>query len=791
MKQTLLFAALLGLPTFLQAEEPDSLKSYDLGEAVARSVKAPDSAPFATTNVRRSQLEQFAATAQELPHLLARTPGVVAWSENGVGLGTTSMRLRGSGDSRINVTLDGVPLNSPEDQCVFWANTGSYASLLQSVQVQRGVGTSTHGDGAFGGSVAMQSRQAGEQPALTLTGAGGSYGTWRVGGDVSTGILAKCLTLDASFYTSRTQGYIHGTAGRTGSYYGALTWRNPARTLQLAYKNIGNFEHTGQAWNGVATGPLMEGNLGQTGSGVKGYADLRRMGLGRYNVLCEQLIDPDRPELGTKPYLLADGTPWKQTTDNYWQDHSLLSLAWRVDSAWTLSATAHYTYGFGYYDELKPQCAPQKFGLTGGVEATDFVRQKGLREDMGGLIVHADYASPRFDVIAGAAAQMFGGHHFGHLTYVADAGLAHEVLGGGRYTYYRSAAHKRDISVYAKMLWRATPHLRATLDLQYRDVGYRTDGSNDKFTALPDGRYVAQPLNISKHYPFFNPKAGLTWQAGPHTAYLSFAVSHREPERNNFTDNGSQAPPTPEALYDTELGYSFRAGRWHLSANAYWMHYRNQFVQTGELSDIGERLTSNIPSSRRLGVELSAACTPVRWLTLEANAALSRNRLTDFHEQAEDWDSPTGFTDIHYPHSTLAFSPSFIGNFFADFRFRRWTATWHTAAVSRQYLDNTSCLQRSLPAYTFSDLRLTYAQPWGKSLASLLRRTAGGAPHGRSEALFSLTLSNILNTHYVASGWVYSAICASAGNPNSRRYTEMGFMPSAGFTLLGSVTLKL
>ena len=817
MKHFLLLAAALVASLPLQAEEPDSLALRHLDEAVVMSVKAPTDAPYATTRFRQTDLEQFSTTASELPHLFARTPGVISWSENGLGSGTSGMRIRGTGDSRINVTLDGVPLNSPEDQCVFWANTSSYAALLQGIQVQRGVGTSTNGDGAFGGTVALQSRTPSLTPGATLTGSYGSYNTWRAGGSASSGLLFRHLIIEGAYHETHTDGYLHGTQGRAGSYYGALTYLSTSRRLKLSYKNLGNFEHTGQAWNGV-----------------EDYPALRRLGLGRFNNLYEAFNAPADPALGTHRFLLADGSLWPGAADVFRQNHSLLNLSATLSPLWTLSATAHYTHGQGYYDEFKPACSLAKFGIS-AAEPSDLVRQKGVRQDVGGIVAHAAYRSGRWEGLLGGSAQVFGARHFGHLTYLADPALS-ALLDAGPYTYYTSTAHKADISLYGKGTWHAAPHWDVYLDMQYRHVRYALAGHNDKFLAQTDGTLLPQDLDILRHYDFFNPKAGITYHADAHTAYISTAVSHREPERNNFTDNGSYPAPQAESLYDTEAGYTFRHDRLHLSLNAYWMHYRNQFVQTGALSDIGELLTTNIRSSYRLGLELAATYSITPWLSLEANAAVSRNRLKDFTEHIEDWDAASGFTTQHYRRSTLAFSPTVTANAFADVHHKRWSATWHTAAVSRQYLDNTACKARSLAPYTFSDLRIGYritlrtrhglstsrhpslspsklptelchpspVREGEKSLErlalSLVEESSPsltgegwrGAKHPRrGEAVISLLLTNIFNAHYSPTAWVYSAVSASSGYTPDHRFTQIGYFPTAGFTFIVSLTIKI
>ena len=328
-KQTLLIALATMLSTFsVNAQSNDTLRVETLNEVVVSGVRVQKNAPFAVTNIKKVELNEFSKTGQELPFLFAKAPSIIAWSENGVGTGTSYMRIRGAGDSRINVTLDGVALNSPEDQCVFWANMNSYGSLLGSVQIQRGVGTSTNGDGAFGGTVALSSATPSFVPSAEVTGSYGSFNTLNFGAKVSTGLLRDHLIVDGAYHETHTDGFVHGTKGRSGSYYGGITYIN--KNFQLRYKNIGNFEKTGQAWNGVTAGDnnlsLMDGTYGiQTG--IKTYADMYRVGLGQYNSLFEYLVtDEDgnfvQDENGhylTQRYQLNDGTYWDRTTDNFWQ----------------------------------------------------------------------------------------------------------------------------------------------------------------------------------------------------------------------------------------------------------------------------------------------------------------------------------------------------------------------------------------------------------------------------------------------------------------------------------------
>ena len=778
-------------------EDNDSLRMEHMQEVVVSGVRVQENAPFAVANISKAELQQHSTTGRELPYLLARTPGIIAWGENGLGTGTVYMRIRGAGDSRINVTLDGVALNSPEDQCVFWANMNSYASLMGSVQVQRGVGTSTNGDGAFGGTVAMTTATPRLTPGGEVNYSYGSYNTMNYGGSLSTGLLWDKLVIDGAWHQTQTDGFIHGTDGRSGSFYGGLTFM-PNDRLTIRYKNIGNYEHTGQAWNGVTAGDndlsLMDGTYG-TATGIHTYKDMYARGLGRYNTLYETLQYADDGSFArdangnymTQRYAYKGGL-WARTTDNFNQDHNLLSVAWDINDRWSLGATLHYTYGYGYYEEFRPQNKLKKFGLENfttsdgsTVKKADFVRQKGLEQHTFGAVANARYKTEQWDVVAGVNVQRFQGNHFGYLTYSSQPELAAAIIKGGRYTYYDSDAWKDDHSAYVKVTYKLDDEWSLFGDAQYRHVGYRTDGINDKFYE-EDSRYYNQRLDIDRHYHFFNPKAGISWTRDGHNFYFSEAVSHREPERNNFTDNGSYPAPKPEWVFDYELGYNFTGKRGHAGVNLYYMHFTNQFVQTGMESDIGEKLTTNIASSIRTGAELTASWDVTRWLSLEGNAALSLNRILDFDEVVEDWDS--GSRTIHYDHSTLAFSPSAIVNGFVDFHMKGLSATWHTNFVSRQYLDNTECRDRSLPKFTTSNIYLQYKlSPF--NLGSSKTRLAG-----MREIVFGANLYNIFNARYASSGWVYSAICDSYGHPADNRYYQIGFIPAAGFTAMGSVTLR-
>ena len=750
----------------LAAEKVDTVNVHQLSEVVVKAVRAQKNAPFAVANIKKSELQNFATTGQELPFLFSRTPGILAWSENGLGVGTTYMRMRGASGSRINVTLDGVALNSPEDQTVFWANMNSYASLLGSVQIQRGVGSSTNGDGAFGGSISLATATPQTKPFLELTGSYGTYNTYNTGASFSTGLLFNHLIFDGAYHESATDGFIDGTRGRSGSYYGGLTWLG--NNFQIRYKNVGNFEKTGQAWNYIS-GP----------NGTESYKEIWDMGLGRSNTLLGSYDKVDGKYQLT-PYTYRDGRRWDRTTDNFYQNHNILSAVWQPSEHWTHNIALHYTYGYGYYKDFRSQKSlGEKFGINefnekGKIIKTDEVRRKGLTQNTYGVVYNLNYKDAHKDIIAGVNLQQFRGNHWGYLDYIKDEAIERKYLANGAYKYYDSDADKNDYSAFLKATYTFDANWSVFADVQYRYVKYTTDGYNDKFTKGDDNLYHAQKLNVDDTFNFFNPKVGMTYTNGGHKAYISAAMSNREPERNNYTDNGNYPFPKSERVYDAEAGYQYQAKTWHAGVNLYYMNYDNQIAQTGQLSDIGEALTTNVKKSYRMGAEIAAGWSPLSWLSIEGNAALSQNKVKDFDEYVGAYDKDWNDLDPvknHYSKTTLAYSPSAILNGFVDFHYKGFSATWHTNFVSKQYVDNSECDARSLPSYSQSDLSLNYQSSVSKAL-------------GIKSVKIGLDLNNIFARHYAACGYDYGYYL------DGKRLTSLAYVPMAGFTMMAHLTLK-
>jgi iron complex outermembrane receptor protein len=525
----------------------------------------------------------------------------------------------------------------------------------------------------------------------------------------------------------------------------------------------------------------MDGTYGAS-TGIKTYEDMWNAGLGKYNTLYEVMENASwdtfkqdaNGNYVTSRYQMADGSYWGKTTDNFWQNHNILSAVYDINDHWSTTASLHYTYGYGYYNEFRYNNKLKKFGLSyDGVKKTDFVRKKGLSQNTYGFIWNANYKDELWDVIGGFSLQEFDGNHFGYLTYIANEDVRKKYMSNGDYKYYDSDATKFDGNAFIKAAYHINEHWDVFGDLQYRYVQYETNGINDKFYE-EKSIYYNQKLDIDEKYRFLNPKAGFSWTLGGHRVYGSLALSHREPERNNFTDNYNYPYPKSESLLDYELGYTFNSDIFRFGINGYYMDYNNQFVQTGQETEIGEKVTTNIKDSYRIGIEIQAAVDPFSWLTIEGNAALSKNKIKDFDEVASvNWEDD--FRTIHYDNSTLAFSPSTILNGFVNFHWKGLQAVWHTNFVSRQYLDNTENIDRSLPCYSASDATVSYTWKPNKAI---------------KECIFGLNFNNIFNRRYAANGWVYSSIVEDYGHPNENRYYQIGFIPMAGFTMMGNVTLR-
>ena len=699
--------------------------------------------------LNHEQLNQ-SNTGQNLPFLLSSTPALVATSDDGLGVGYTYFRIRGTDHTRINMTLNDVPLNDSESQTVFWVNMTDMASSISSLQVQRGVGTSTNGTAAFGASVNMEtaclspmtsSPDSSVTSAVTLAFNGGMYNTFREMLSAHI-VLPNHWQANARFSKVNSDGFLYRTASDLYSYYGDLGW---SRTnTQIVARFFGGSEKTGMGWDGVDY---------NTAYGIDG-ADRRYNPAGEYTT---QAIDG------------SDSTAYyPNQTDNYAQQHAQFTVNHRFTPRWSLSATAHYTHGAGYYEQYKRKKLSY-WGLPFSHKVYGMYR-KQLDNHFFGGVVAAKYISEPVDIQFGGAANHYLGEHFGTLHYLEDA-----LILPVNYEYYRNNARKTDANIYAKANWRiinrAQEQLSLYADLQYRYVRYERNGMNDEdMTDLP--------LEVDFH--FFNPKAGLTYQNRGHLFAASFAIANREPSRNNYKENvvydastGEYTGlPHAERLYDYELGYTYSRPRFAVGANLYFMDYDNQLVLTGEYNDVGAYKTKNVKDSYRMGAELTAGVKITDWLRWDANLVASRNKILNYHQYIDLYDDQDNWNwvgqDSVVGTTTIAFSPTLTASSLFTFDVAGFTATVQTNVVSKQYLDNTQDENAMLRAYSTTNLNLQYLLPIANSQWPNIR--------------LMCQINNIFNAKYANNGGAEASRFMD-GSRCCWYYAQAGINVHAGFEI--------
>ena len=706
------------------------------GEAVVTATRANERTATTYTNVSQEDLQKR-NFGQDLPYLLDQTPSVVTTSDAGTGVGYTGIRVRGTDGTRINVTLNGVPVNEAESHGVFFVDLPDLASSVQSIQVQRGVGTSTNGAGAFGASLNVETTGLRAQPYAEINNSAGSYGTWKSTVAAGTGLINGHFTLDARASRLQSDGYVERSASRLQSLYLAGTYSSQ-NTLVRALIITGQ-EKTGQAWFGLA--------------------DLLLHKNRRYN------------EAGTD---YGQHFPaYKNQTDNYQQDYYQFLVSHQFTPAWNLSVTPFWTRGGGYYEEYKvgqdfadygiggPVLAPSTGGAVDTITTTDLIRRRWLKTDLYGATYALQYRPTTgrlTELTLGGAAIGYRGQHFDELTW-AQTGL--NIPQSGTRYYDEPNAHKTDLNVYARANYQLTEPLSAFLDLQYRYVYYAF------FGATTNGSYSQQDVR----FHFFNPKAGLTYQLREGlNAYASYAVAQREPTRTDYTDTPAERRPTSEKLQNVEVGIRRTTGAFQWSANYYLMNYRNQLVLSGQLDDVGNPIHNNVRSSYRTGVELSAAAQLAKQFTISANTTLSRNKINNYVDYVADYDNG-GEKTTGYGKTNISFSPNLTAASTLEYQpvtgLRVALLSKH---VSRQYLDNTSTRARSIDSYFVNDVRVRYLWHPGKL--------------GLREVEMAVLINNIFSAEYENNGYTYGYI--SGGQTQYFNY----HYPQAPRNVLASLNLR-
>ncbi len=716
-------------------------------EDIEVSAKRVQQTTLSTAVVKGDELNRD-NTGQNLPYLLTTTPGLQVTSDDGLGIGYTYFRVRGTDHTRINMTVNEVPLNDQESQTVFWVNMTDMSSSISQVDVQRGVGTSTSGS-AFGASLNMQTNMLDSVSRLAIAFNGGMYNTFREMINAHASISNRWM-MNARFTKVNSDGFLYRTGSDLYSFYGDIGWYG--KKTHVILRAFGGGEKTGMGWEGVS----YDVAYGRNG------ADRRYNPAGEYTV-------PDSQGNDSTVY-------YPNQTDNYSQQHAQLAINHRFTPRWSLTATFHYTHGGGFYEQYKKK-KYSYWGLPDSGKSYGMY-QKWLQNHFAGFLISGKYISEPVDVQLGAAANNYLGHHWGQLEYLQTPSALPLPV---HYEYYRNRANKIDANAYAKANWRVFRRTQEQLalyaDLQYRFVRYSMYGINDE---------TMSELPLSRDFHFFNPKAGLTYQNHGHTLSASFAIANRDPSRSNYTENLAYdaatktyvgTMPQAETLYDYELGYQFAHPRFNVGLNLYFMDYDNQLVLTGEYNDVGKYLTKNVKDSYRMGAELTAAVKITNWFRWEGNLVISRNKIQNYKQYIDLYDNQNDWNwvgqDSVVGEVTIAFSPTITALSLFTFEYAGFLGTIQTNVVGRQYLDNTQDVAAMLRAYTTTNVNLQYNLPMKKWIND--RR---GVP----EVKLLCQLNNIFNAKYASNGGAEASRFLD-GSRCTWYYAQAGINVHAGFVV--------
>ena len=665
--------------------------------------RADSRTPVAYSDISAKDIRKV-NDGRDIPFMLESLPSVVATGDAG-GMGYSAIRVRGTDPSRINITANGVPINDSESHNVYWVNMPDLASSVRDLQVQRGAGTSTNGAGAFGASINMVTDAASIDPSAEVALSYGSYNSNKQTLKVRSGLLADHWSVDMRLSHLGSDGYIDRAYSKLWSYMGQVAYINDGTSIRLLA--FGGKERTYMAWD-YASKEEME-KYGRT-----------------YNP-CGKYTDSD----GNTAF-------YPDQYDNFVQHHFQLITSRRISDRWRANLTLHYTKGDGYYKQYKTKRTLVEYGLSPFLDAesgemvtkSDLVRLKNNDNDFGGGMITFSYAGNRLNASVGGAANWHRGNHFGQIDFVRNYVGQIDPL----QQYYRNIGRKLDMNVYGRGDYIIVGGLSAFADLQYRHIRYSIRGISDNY----DWNISAPArLDILRNYDFFNPKAGLTFRQGPHRAYVSWSVAHKEPVRDNFTDSDPEHYPTAERLFDYEAGYSFSHKIFTVGANLYYMDYKDQLIATGQLSDTGNAISVNVPKSYRMGIELQGALRPLGWFDWNINATISRNRIKHFTQYIyeEGWGNPI---TRQFDNTPIAFSPDFILHNAFNFHVKGFDASLSSRYVSAQYMDNAKTTEARLDSYFVSDLRLSYTF---RNISRLREITLG------------LAVNNLFNAKYCNNGY--------------------------------------
>ena len=659
MKKIIATLCFSGTCFFAIAQDYKPHKAIDtlmLDNIEVTSIRASDKAPFTKTNITKKEIEKV-NLGQDLPFILNQLPSVVVNSDAGNGIGYTGIRIRGTDASRVNVTLNGIPYNDAESQGVYFVDLPDIASSVNSIQVQRGVGTSSNGAGAFGATINLSTNEVIKEKYVELNNSFGSFNSWKNTLKFGSGLLGNHFTIDARLSRISSDGYVERAKSNLRSFSVSTAYIN--KNSSLRFNIISGKEKTYQSWYGIP----------------QSYLDSNR----RYN------------EAGTE----KPGTPYNNETDNYTQTHYQLFYNRKINNHLSFNTAIFLSRGKGYYEEYKAAQLYSDYGLpnyiagTDTTTSTDIVRRLWLDNYFYGGIFSLQYQKNKSHFTFGGGWDEYDGKHYDIVTW-AQQGFPKN------YTYSDLPATKKDFNIYGKLLQTLGAGFSGFADVQARFVNYNIKG----FKSNPD-------IFINRNYTFFNPKIGLSYNKNDFQVYASYSVGAKEPNRDDF-EAGITQLPKPEILYDLELGVEKKNTNCSYGATFYYMNYHNQLVSTGKINDVGAYTRTNAPQSYRLGIELQAGERFTKWLDADANISFSKNKIKNFTEYVDDYDNSDQLI-YQYHNTDISFSPNQVAAATVNIiPMANSEISLQSKYVGRQFLDNTSHVSRSIDPYFVQNIKLSY-----------------------------------------------------------------------------------
>ena len=639
------------LITFLsisQEQPKDSIKTSQLDEVFVKSTRVNIESPFAFSDLSKKEIAKR-NLGQDIPILMNYLPSVVTTSDAGNGFGYTGIRVRGSDATRVNVTVNGIPYNDSESQGTFFVNMPDFASSLQSVQLQRGVGTSTNGSGAFGASLNTQTDSYSEKSSGEISNSFGSFNSRKHTVKFSTGLMNNHFEIAGRLSNLKSNGYIDRAFSDLKGYF--LQGTYVGKTTLIKAMTFGGTEQTYQSYYGVDENTL---KLNRSENTIGAFTD----------------------DLGNKRF-------YDNETDNYKQDHYQLHWNEKLSGNWNTNLAFHYTKGKGFYENYKEDADFLDYNLlpVSSQTTTNLIRQKWLDNDFYGITFSANFKNQKLDFVLGGSINKYEGKHFGKVIWARFASNAE--LGD---KYYDNFATKNDATIFAKATYKISDNLNLFGDLQYRNVGYKAN--------FDPSNLVNENLN------FLNPKAGITYLIYKNqNVYFSYAKANREPNRTDY----EFGKPKPESLDDFELGWRFASNKAQINVNGFYMLYKNQLILTGELDDVGSPIRKNVGQSYRLGLEIDANIKLTNKWSIRPNITISENKNKDFVIE-------NGTSLENLGNTNLAFSPKIVaGNILSFEPIKNCQLSFLSKFVGEQFLSNLESQDSKLKDYFVQDFHFSYA----------------------------------------------------------------------------------